>query len=91
MTIRATATKSGNTADATFDFELVDICDPPISIKAPTTIEDFEFNIRNNNRPSYSFDDFEPTPILCSYFVTYTETKLVNSDADTVIFSFNDD
>ena len=47
VTIRGTATKSGTTADATFTFELKDVCDPPSSLTAPT-IGDYSFNIEDD-------------------------------------------
>ena len=86
--IRATATKSGATADAGFTFELVDICDPPLSLTAPV-INDYSFNIRDNSRPTTTHDPFVVNPPQCTYTTEMTQTRLVNSQEDTVLYDYN--
>lgn len=89
VTIRGTANKNNLATDtATFTFELKDVCDPPATITRPS-LNDQTFNIENDSKPTYDHEAFTVDPSQCGLTHSYSNTLLVNSDADTVIDAYD--
>lgn len=62
--IEGTARRSGQTRIATIQMTLLDACNPPTRITAPTLI-DQDYRLTDPNHPTYTAADFSVEPSFC--------------------------
>lgn len=79
ITIAGTAVKSGETLTSSFQLELVDPCNPPVSVSAGT-LEDQTYII-TTPAASYTHEPFVADPAYCPLNYEYSITNLNNGES----------